>query len=94
MSISPFGVILTPVSVMSPVSVTMTFPVFACPHEKVSFERTSIVPPLHSGNVAVSGFAVISGRRGSVRVTVIGAELQLVGLRISQIWYVRMKVPV
>ena len=51
-------------------------------------------PPPPGGGGVTGG--VTDGVTGvfSVRVTVIGAELQLVGFRISQIWYVRMKVPV
>ena len=48
------GSMLEPVILFIPVRDTVTFPVFACPPESVSFARREILPPLHSIKVPAS----------------------------------------
>ena len=73
---------------LTPVRVMTTFPVFAAPPESVSFERISILPPLHSMKVPESETAMmthVSVLPGdTVRVTAIFALSQFSERSISQ----------
>ena len=80
--------ILDPVILVDPVRDTVTFPVFACPPESVSFARISMLPPLHSMKVPESETAMMTHvcilTGGTVRVTAIFALSQLSERSISQ----------
>ena len=60
------GSMLEPVILLTPVRDTVTFPVFASPHENVSFARREILPPLPLVNVPLSSSASMDHGSGGI----------------------------